>query len=150
MLKMSTDLLKVNRMEKTADSWTLANAVTGSFVTFTATGVGQPAVGDPAVPIFTESNRDGTVGWTGDVGVTGNMTVVYGPLQAITDQFAGTPAVGDKLYVDIAGKLGNAAQQAFTLDAQKVAATVIATCTKAAHNVTYLGRTVSVIEFAIA
>jgi hypothetical protein len=148
MLQMSTDLLRVNRLEKKASAWILANAVTGSFVSFNATGVGQPALATKAVPIFTESNGDGSVGFTGDVGVTGGVTVLLGQFQAITDQFiATTIALNDKLYVTTAGKLANAVDAGLNAAAE-AAGTVVAICTKAPHTVDYKGRLgINVIEF---
>jgi len=147
MLQMKTDLLRVNRLEKTADAWTLANAVTGSWVSLSGAGIIQPAaVGDFAVPIFTESNRDGTAGFTGDVSVTGGVTVLLGKMEAITDQFTGTPAIGDKLYVLTTGKLANATGA--SLDAAgEAAANVVAICTKAAADMEWFGSTISVIEY---
>lgn len=148
MLQMSTDLLKVNRLEKKASAWVLANAVTGSFVSFDAVGVGQPALAGMAMPIFTESNRDGSVGFTGDVGVTGSVTVLLGQFQAITDQFiATTIALNDKLYVTTTGKLANATDAGLDAVAQ-AAGKVVAICTKAPHTVDYMGRSgINVIEF---
>jgi hypothetical protein len=150
MLQMSTDLLRVNRLEKqiaSDDSWILANAKTGTFVTFAANGaVERPAKGDLAVAIFTESNRDGSAGFTGDVGITGGVTTLSGTYQAVTDQFVGTPAVGDKLYVNADGKLGNATE--LSLDAvAEAAATQVATCVSPSTALTYLGLDVNVIEF---
>jgi hypothetical protein len=156
MLQMKTDLLRVNRLEKTADAWTLANAVTGSWVSLSGAGIIQPAaVGDFAVPIFTESNRDGTAGFTGDVSVTGGVTVLLGKMEAITDQFTGTPAIGDKLYVLTTGKLANATGASLTLSGTPTveelgalsAATPVAICTKAAANMEWFGSTISVIEY---
>jgi len=147
MLQMITDLLRVNRLEKQADSWILTSAVTGSWVTPTASGVGRPTKGNWAMPIFTESKRDGSAGFTGDVSVTKGVTVLYGNMEARTDQFVGTPAIGDKLYVTADGKLGNAAGAAVTPDGE-AAIHAVARCTKAPHTVEWFGNdALSVIEF---
>jgi len=147
MLKLKSDLLKINRMEKSASTWVLEHAVTGTWVAPAADGVGQPAAGAYAFPIFTESNRDGSVGFTGDVAITGNVTVLYGKFEAVTDQYVGTPAVGDKLYVNADGKLANETAMSFADDAAKAAANVVAVCTKAPYSTTYMGRSVQVIEY---
>jgi hypothetical protein len=167
MLQMKSDLLKVNRLERLAAAWVLANAKTGTWVALDANGVGQPALGGPAFPIFTESNRDGTVGFTGDVSVTKNVTILYGKFEARTDQFTGTPALNDKLYVLTNGTLANATGASLVVDptalsgtptvtelgtlaeaqAAAAAAVPVAICTKAAANVEWFGNTISVIEY---
>ena len=146
MLQMKTDLLRVNRLEKTADSWIFSNAKTGTWVKPTATGVGEPSLGAFAVTIFTESNRDNTVGFTKDTTVTGTVSVLYGKMEAVTDQFTGTPAIGDKLYVLATGKLANAAGASLDTAGQ-AAANVVAICTKASTAVEWFGNTINVIEY---
>lgn len=143
---MKTDLLRVNRLEKIADSWTLTNGKTGLWVGLTATGVGQPTLGKYAVPIFTESNRDGSAGFTGDVSVTKGVTVLLGKFEGVTDQFAGTPAVGDKLFVTAAGVLANATGASMDAAAQ-AAGSYVAICTKASTSVEWFGNNIDVIEF---
>lgn len=145
MLKLKTDWNKVNRLEKSASSWVLQNAVTGTWVAPSADGVDQPAKGGFGFPILTESNRDGSVGFTGDVGVTGNVTVAYGSFEAITDQYVGTPAVGDALYLTADGKVGNAADSA--VDFTNSHPMVVGVCTKAPYSTTYMGRSINVIEY---
>ena len=154
MLRLTTDWGKLHRMEKTAGSWVLQNAVTGTWVKDSANGLAQPSAGDYAYPILTESNRDGSVGFTGDVSVTGNVTVAYGKFAGITDQYEGTPAIGDTLWVTASGKLANKTTMAFAAgtdpsdaSAAEVAASAMAVCTKAPYEMTYMGRTVNVIEF---
>jgi hypothetical protein len=145
MLKLKTDWNKINRMEEAASSWVLDHAVTGTWVAPSASGVDQPTLGGFALPILTESNRDGSVGFTGDVSVTGNVTVAYGSFAGITDRFAGTPAVGDVLYVTADGKLANAADAGIDLStAHPVSAAI---CTKASYSTTYMGKSYDVIEF---
>lgn len=145
MLQMKTDLLRVNRLEKTAAAWVLANGKTGLWVSFSATGVQQVQTkGDLAVPIFTESNRDGSAGFTGDVGVTGKVTVLFGKMEAITDQFTGTPAVGDILYALTDGTLANATDGTITVDHTHVP---VAICTKASTAMEWFGNSINVIEY---
>ena len=146
MLQMKTDLLRVNRLEKTAAAWVLANGKTGLWVSFSATGVQQvQTAGDLAVPIFTESNRDGSAGFTGDVSITGKVTVLYGKMEAITDQFTGTPAVGDILYALTDGTLANATDGSIT----PVVGTQVpvAVCTKASTAMEWFGNSINVIEY---
>lgn len=148
MLQMKTDLLKVNRLDKLADAWILANGKTGMWVSFSSTGVQQvQADGDLAVPIFTESNRDGTAGFTGDVGVTGKVTVLFGKMEAITDQFVGTPAVGEKLYAGTDGQLSNAADATGGAITPSFTTFAVAMCTKASTAMEWFGSSINVIEY---
>jgi hypothetical protein len=126
-------------MDLEADTWILASGVTGTWV---APGgdddCGQPTAGDFAFPIWSESNRDGSAGFSPDIHSTGNVTVIYGKLRAITDQFTGTPAAGEALFVDANGKLT-------TTDPGS--GVVVARCMKASHSATYLGQGFTAIEF---
>lgn len=140
MLQILTDLLKVNRMDYTASAWILASGVQGNFVEIDGSdGVQEPsAAGNMAYAIWTESYRDGTAGnWTGDVSKTGKVTILFGKYKGLTDQFTGTPAVGEKLYATTAGKLSTTAG----------AGHLIGICTKSSHSVTYLGTAFTAIEF---
>lgn len=133
-------LITLDQMiDLSASAWCIASGQTGTFV---APGgdddVVKPTAGGFAVPIWTESNRDGTNGWTGDVTATGKLTVIYGKLRAVTDQYVGNPAVGDPLYVDTNGKLtvtsaGDAVMLGF--------------CTKAPFSETYLSKVFTAIEY---
>lgn len=141
MLQILSSLTLGTRLDFKASAWVLANAKTGTFVSLTADGIGQPAAGAFALPIWSESNRDGSAGFSPDIAATGNITVFYGKLYGITDQFAGTPAIGDALYVNTAGKLCTTGGSGFV---------PVAYCTKAAHTVPYLGSNFTSIGFVLA
>jgi len=142
MLKLLSDLKRANRFDKTATAGLIASGVTGSWATLDSNDkLDLPAAATKlAFPIWTESNRDGTVGWTPDVGATGKLTVFDGYLRAITDQvtdYAGL-AIGDLLTVDSSGKLAK------TTDGTKDVAVVM----RKAGSVTVLGTTyTNCIEF---
>lgn len=141
MLQPLSNINLCQRIDLAADAWTLESGQTGTFVSFGGNDdVKKPTAGDFAVPIWTESNRDGSAGWTPDVSFTGKVTVYYGKLRGVTDQFVGTPAVNDKLYVDANGKLT-------TTSAGKAIA--IAICTKASHTTKYLSKPFTAIEFVL-
>jgi hypothetical protein len=144
MLKPLSDINLDTRIEATASAWVLASGVTGTFVKFSSTStetkIDKPAAGDFAVPVWSESNRDLTAGWSPDVMATGNLTVIYGKFRGTTDQFSGTPAVGAPLYVDANGKL---------CDTSTGNAVRLAICTKAAFTTTYLSKQFSAIEFVL-
>jgi hypothetical protein len=126
-------------MDLEADTWILASGVTGTWVSPGGDDdVGQPTAGDFAFPIWSESNRDGSAGFSPDIHSTGNITVIYGKLRGVTDQFVDTPAAGAALYVDVNGKLSTTS----TGDA-----VVVARCTKPSHSTTYLSQGFTVIEF---
>ena len=168
MLQLRTDLLKVNRLEKVAHSTVLTTFKTGSWASLGANNTAVvPAVGGKAYPIWTESKRDGTAGFTGDVSVTKGVTLLNGIFEGKTDQFTGTPAIGDKLYVLTTGKLTNATGASLVVDATAFsaeptvaeletyavaqaaasAANPVAICTKASAEMEWFGNTISVIEF---
>jgi len=142
MLKLLCDLKRANRMDFEAAAGVIASGVTGTWVTLDSAQTLQLPSGATklAFPIWTESNRDGTVGWTPDVGATGNLTVFDGYLRAITDQvadYAGL-ALGSLLTVDTSGKLAK------TTDGTKDVAVVM----RKHDSVTILGTTfTNCIEF---
>ena len=141
MLQPLSNINLCQRIELQADAWTLASGQTGTFVSFGGnTNCVKPAAGDFAVPIWTESNRDGSAGWSPDVAITGNITVYYGKLRGVTDQFSGNPAVNQVLYVDANGKLTT------TAAGKNIA---IAICTKAPATVKYLNKPFTAIEFVL-
>lgn len=141
MLQILSNLNLVTRMDLEASTWILASGVTGTWV---APGgdddCGKPAAGVLAFPIWSESNRDGSAGFSPDIHSTGNVTVIYGKLRGVTDQFTGTPAAGEALYTDATGKLTTTAG----------AGIVVAYCTKPSHSTTYLGQGFTAIEFVTA
>ena len=139
MLQILSNYNLFVRMDLEADTWILASGVTGTWVSPGGDDdVGQPTAGDFAFPIWSESNRDGSAGFSPDIHSTGNITVIYGKLRGVTDQFVDTPTAGAALYVDVNGKLSTTS----TGDA-----VVVARCTKPSHSTTYLSQGFTVIEF---
>lgn len=140
MLQIKSDLNLVTRFDLKMDSWILNSGVTGTFVKWSGDNAVRPTAGSQAYFIWTESNKDGSQGWTPDALASQKITVVYGKHRAATDQYVGNPAAGEKLYVNADGKLTT------TPTGENV---VIAYCTKAPTSVTELGRKYNVIEFAL-
>ena len=139
MLQILSSLNLVTRMDLEADTWILASGVTGTWVSPSGDdNVGKPTAGDFAFPIWSESKRDGSAGFSPDIHSTGNVTVIYGKLRGVTDQFEGAPTAGAALYVDATGKLT-------TTSAGDAA--VVARCTKPSHSTTYLSLGFTAIEF---
>lgn len=139
MLQILSSINLVTRMDLEADTWILASGVTGTWVSPGGSDdVVKPTAGDYSWPIWSESNRDGSAGFSPDIHSTGNVTVIYGKLRAVTDQFTGAPTAGAKLYTDATGKLSTASAGD---------AVVVAYCTKPSHSVTYLGQSFTAIEF---
>jgi hypothetical protein len=141
MLQILSNYNLFVRMDLEADSWILLSGVTGTWV---APGgdddVGKPAANAFALPIWSESNRDGSAGFSPDIHSTGNITVIYGKIRGVTDQFTGTPAAGDLLWVTADGKLTDA-------DNSGSGATPVAYCMKPSHSTTYLSQGFTAIEF---
>lgn len=141
MLRILTNLNLLNRFDVTAVAGLLASGVTGSWVSKSGDNIDLPATqGDYAMVVWTESNRDGTVGFTPDVTATGKLTVVQGPFRALTDQFNSTPSVGDLMVAGVNGKL-------YT-DNTALASNyrVVGYCTKASFTLNHLGSDHTVIE----
>lgn len=146
MLRMLTNLNLVHRFDVAPTEGLLASGYTGTWIAHSATEtIGLPSAdGKFALGVvWTESNRDGTVGFTPDTrtvasGGTGKLTVVWGKFRALTDQFTGTPAIGNPLYVTTAGVLSNNS----TGDA-----VIVGYCTKASHSLTHLNKSHDVIEY---
>jgi hypothetical protein len=142
MLRILSDLTKVDRYDVQVSADVLASGVTGTFVSLMGSTATFPAAGALGVmQVFTESYRDGSAGkWSPDTTAAGTnqLTVVYGKYRAVTDQYTGAISVGNALKVNTAGKL--------------IAATVsdgnaVAVCTRAAFAVNHLGQSWTVIEF---
>ena len=142
MLKLISDITLVKRFDLPIASngcSVVASGYQGMWVTKDATGHAYDLVTPTllAYPVWTESNKDGTVGWSGDVSATGNITVLFGKFQAITDKYvAANMALGAALTVS-SGLL-------------KVAAgsePVVAVCTKVIGSATYGNLTSTFIEF---
>lgn len=141
MLRLLSNLNLLNRFDVTATAGLLASGVTGSWAAKSGDTIDLPAAaGDYAMVVWTESNRDGTVGFTPDVTATGKLTVLNGNFRALSDQFTGTPSVGDALGVGTDGKL--------VTDSTAMAneRRIVGYCTKASHSIEHLGSSHTVIE----
>lgn len=116
----------------------LLSGVSGTWVTYNGAYAKRTSAATKfAWPVFNESNRNGTVGWTPDVNNSKKVTVLVGKYFAQTDQFNNTPSVGDALDVTASGKLvaGSSAPVAYV--------------TKASTAISYFGRTINVIEIYV-
>lgn len=137
MLRILDNLNLINRFDVEATAGLIASGVTGSFVSKLGDQIDLPTAGAAGVmQVWTESNRDGTVGWTPDVDASGNLTVLYGKYRGLTDQFSGSISAGDQLEVDATGQL-----------IPLSAGVAVAVCTKASHVHNHLDRDHTVIEF---
>lgn len=110
MLRILSDINDIIRFDVDADDVLISSGVaeTGTWAVKRGETLGLPAAGDrDAMAIFTESNRDGSAGWSPDSNALGvdKLTVLWGKYRAYTDQYAGTPAAGDPLAVDADGQL---------------------------------------------
>lgn len=142
MLNLLSDLNKANRFDKTATAGVVASGVTGTWVTLNANDEFDlpSAATRLAFCVWSESSRDGTIGWTPDIGATGKLTGLDGYVRAITDQVADYSSLsqGDNLTVDTDGKLAK------TTDATNQIAVVM----RKVDSVTVLGKTyTNCIEF---
>lgn len=143
---MLTNLNLVHRFDVAPTAGLLASGYTGTWVAHSATEtIGLPSAdGKFALGVvWTESNRDGTIGFTPDTravasGGTGKLTVVWGKFRALTDRFTGSPAIGAALYVTTTGVL---------TDNSTGDAIVVAYCTRASHSITHLTTSHTVIEY---
>lgn len=143
MFRPLSTLNLATRVEGTASAWVLASGATGTFVAVTATGYGKPADGDYGLPIWSESNRDGSAGFSPDITATGNITVIYGKMRAATDQYTDSPAIGNRLKVGSDGKL-----VAVTTDVS-TAISIVARCVKAPYTLNHLGSDTTVIDIEL-
>jgi hypothetical protein len=144
MYNVTSDLTLVQRRDFSIDSpgWFTVSGLQGMWATlvgdklFPATSLAEVT---PLFPIWTESNRDKTVGWTKDVTNTKKLTVLFGKHFATTDQYQGSaPALGDSLEIAAnTGKLvvGNT--------------NVIAYCVKAPYTLSYFGSDTTVIDIYV-
>jgi len=141
MLRVLTNLNLLNRQDFEAPANVIASGVTGTWVKMETEALAfVGSAGDFAVgPIWTESYRDGSIGkWTPEVATTDQLTLIWGKMRALTDQFSGTPAVGTPLRVRTDGKLEQGTANSDY---------IVAYCTKASHSIQHLGTSHTVIEF---
>lgn len=141
MFKIISDLSLLLRKDldvSDASNDVLASGVSGTWVTYNGAYLKRTTAATKlAWPVWNESNRNGTVGWTPDVMNSKKVSVLVGKYFATTDQFSGSPTVGASLDVAANGVLaaGSTAPVAY--------------CTKAPYNVSYFGRTVSCIDIYV-
>jgi hypothetical protein len=103
MLKLLSNLNIVQRMEATISTVqdTAIAAATlkqGSFL-LPCGGIPGSDHNGIGFPIWTESNRDDTYGWTPDYTTTSQLTLIVGPHRAMTSEYTGTIVAGTLLTV---------------------------------------------------
>jgi hypothetical protein len=143
MLRILSDLRDVTRFDVTAPDNLINSgvAVTGTWVVKRGDTLALPEAGAlDAMAIWTESNRNGTAGWSPDAtaGAAKRLTVLYGKYRALTDQYVGSINAGDPLKVNTDGKL---------VVATAGDGNAVAVCTKAAFTERHLQSDYTVIEF---
>lgn len=143
MLRILSDLRDTTRFDVPASDDLINSgvAVTGTWVVKRGDTLTLPEAGAlDAMAVWTESNRNGTAGWSPDAtaGVVKQLTVVYGKYRAVTDQFTGSINAGDPLKVNANGKL---------VVATAGDGNAVAVCTKASHTERHLQTDHTVIEY---
>lgn len=137
MFNVLDGIINTNRFDVDVADGVITSGIEGLWVAPQTTGKYDfAAAAATAYAIFTESNNDGTVGFTEDAVYLKKVAVVSGTYRALTSQYDGTPTAGQFLKTTSTGKLAVASSTE----------NVVAVCLKATHSVPYLGSTVSVIE----
>lgn len=142
MLQLITDLSMIMRKDlDVTGTDVLVSGLQGSWVTLaagkaslTSTNVGL------AWPVWTESNRDGSVGFTPDAKNSKKITALVGKFFATTDQYTGTPVAGNPLKTGASGKLAVASANSEY---------PVAYCVKAPYTMSYFGKTITVIDIYV-
>jgi len=138
MFNVLDGVINTNRFDVDVADGVITSGIEGLWVAPQTTGKYDFEAGAAiAYAIFTESNNDGTVGFTEDAVYLKKVAVLSGTYRALTNQYDGTPAAGDYMITTSAGKLAVSAS---------AGANVVAVCLKAPHTVTHLGSSVTVIE----
>jgi hypothetical protein len=146
MFQILSDLSLLLRKEltlSTAAPDIVGSGLSGSWVTLDTDGTARLTGVVPtelAWPVFNESKRDGTVGWTPDVTNASIVTIIAGKFFARTDRYTGVSTVGP--LKTAAGGLLQPAVEGTVTD-------VVAYCVKAPYSTTYLGRTLTVIDIYV-
>jgi hypothetical protein len=151
MLRVISDLTLCDRITREYEAGVATSGVAGMWVTLNASNrfdLTTTSETGLSYQICNESNRDGTVGFTPDVGAIGKVTVLKGGYRALTDQIESSAyssaSVGDPLMADENGLL-----IASTSDAAGSQATVAYVAQKLG-SVTYLGTTyTNVVEIHV-
>ena len=143
MLKLLSDLIMAERLDITDDDIASLSGYMGSWVTLDSNAhlTLTSAAAVPAYPIWNESAvlAETSRGFTQDVTETGKLTVLTGHHKALTNQYSGTPAIGERLATAATGVLETNATPGQGM--------VVAVCTKAPHSVEYRGTTFTCIEY---
>ena len=149
MLKLLTDLITAERIDYPEDGVASVSGYQGSWVTLDSNSelTLTSTAAKPAYPIWNEglyvksgTSYTETVGFTDDVTETNKLTVLTGKHRAWTNQYTGTPAVGNILAVTATGVLSVQASPGDGL--------AVAVCTHAASStVDYRGITFTCIQY---
>jgi hypothetical protein len=149
MFKVTSDIsLALRREFPTSNSTNVASDViasgyAGSWVQIDSNGVAYLANASGVIgfPVWNESNRDGTQGWSPDVTHSNKVSTFVGKVFATTDRFHGAPTLGAPLVLSCTqpGKLT-------TTSGTDTAAIVVAYCMKASYSLVNLGTTYTVID----
>jgi hypothetical protein len=155
MFKLLSDLSTVQRKElpiyltsTTAhrDNEVYVSGYSGSWVTLDSSGYAVLTSANTqglSWPVWNESKRDGTQGWSPDVKQSSSVTVFFGKVRFLTDRFYGSPTLGAPLKPSAqTGYKG--CLEATTLNVAGEA--TVAYCRKAPYNYTHFGNVISVIE----
>ncbi len=151
MLRVISDLTLCDRITREYEAGVATSGVAGIWVTLNASNkfdLTSTSETGLSYQIWNESNRDGTVGFTPDVGAIGKVTVLKGSYRALTDQIDGTAygnsSVGNAVMADDAGQL------ILSTDDASGAESTIGFIAQKLGSVTYLGTTyTNVVEIHV-
>lgn len=142
MLVLLSDLITAERVDVDENGEASISGYQGSWVMLDTSANLKLTDGPTALawPIWNESAVLGetSAGFAPDVAETGKLTVLKGLHRALTNQYTGSPAIGDKLYTTDPGVLKVAPDN----DTNSVAV-----CTAAPASVIYRGTTFTCIEY---
>lgn len=140
MLNVLSGVINQGRFVEEVAAAVIASGIEGQWVVPQSSGGFNFEAGAlVAYQIWTESSKDGSVGFSKDSVYLSKVTLLEPGYRAITDQFDGSPTVGAKLKTTAAGKL----------EVEESTDPWVAVCTKAPYNYTYNGSTISVIEIQV-
>jgi hypothetical protein len=154
MFKLLSDLSTVQRKEIPIyltstvghpNNEVYVSGYSGSWVTLDSSGYAVLTSAHTqglAWPVWNESKRDGTQGWSPDVKQAQSVTVFFGKVRFLTDRYYGSPSLGDPLTPsDVAGYKG--CLETATPSSHEA---IVAYCRKAPYSYTHFGSTITVIE----
>jgi hypothetical protein len=103
MLALLSDVNQIAKLEVTKPEAAVYSGAIhqGTFVA--SDGTAAEGGAHAAYAIWNESTAANT--WSPDVTATGNVTCLLGGYRCKTDQYTGTPAVGDQLCINTSGVL---------------------------------------------